>query len=247
MKAFHTIIFMTMLLLPVQSLAQEMKPDGARLIFSKIQDDTASEIAANILAKIYSDIGIITEFQEFSAKESLVKSSQGSADGETIRISGLSTKHADLIQLTVPLITIEGRIYSIIPLPPFDNLKELSHLEFGLVKGIILADNKTKSLKRRFASNAHELFDLLVKDQLTIALMNNMTATIELSRHFRNKNIRPRGPVQYKVHLYHYLHKKNAHLVDRVEEAMKRSALTGEIEELYAKSLREIVEAEPNH
>ena len=101
----------------------------------------------------------------------------------------------------------------------------------GIVRGIQWATEMSEGLSPMIASSAYDLFKLLAQRQIDIALEAELTGHAVLAS-FSGKGIVKVEKPLIEIPVYHYVHKKNRHLVEplhRELEKMNRMAETDEI------------------
>ena len=159
---------------------------------------------------------------------------------ETMRIAGLENRHPELHAVPVPLITVEGRIYTIDFLQPFQTLEELGDVEIGIVRGILVDEEASRHNRQRLAPDVRTLFLQLSRGRLQLVLTDHISALIELQRNFPDSPIRTTGPQIYSEELFHYVHRRHAGLTTLLAQALEKRRASGEFAQILSEALRSV-------
>lgn len=238
---FLRLVLSGIALMLALSPAWAQSSSGAKALkIARIEGDQTSLVASLILKAIYDDIGIIVTFEDFSPRRALRESGRGAADGETMRIAGLTERFPDLRAVPVPLITVEGRLYTISFDKTFSSLSELGDTEIGIVGGILVDEEATKENRQRLTTDVSTLFRQLARGRLDLALTDQFSAEIEIRKNFPDSGISTTGPLIYSVDLFHYVHHRHEGLIPALAEALQRSRETGRFTTLMNEAFRSV-------
>jgi len=194
-----------------------------------------------ILEIAYAKLGIEITMDQYPAKRSLLLSNGGKKyDGELHRISGIEKKFTNLIPVPVPIYYLDGIVLSKSIAFDVKGWKSLKPYVIGVRRGIVFTVNGTRGMKRVLFNSNEKLFNMLDNNKIDIVVMTRMSALKYLQSHPEIKVDILEPPVQtYKM--YHYLHKKNAHLVDRLTLVLKQMEEEGSIEKIKKDYIQELL------
>ena len=234
------ILPIAMLLACPQVVLAQASVDNKLLKIARIERDQTSLVASLILSAVYADLDINVTFEDFSARRALRESGRGAVDAETMRIAGIEDRFPDLRAVPVPLITVEGRLYTVSHDKPFTTLADLPDSEIGIVGGILVDEEATRNNLQRFAPDVNTLFKQLSRGRLDLALTDHFSAEIEIRRNFAGGKIRPVGPMIYSVDLFHYVHRRHENLTSQLADALKKRRASGEFAQILNEALRSV-------
>lgn len=207
--------------------------------FSGGHENIAQAIAGKVLRKAYLRANIPIKTIFIAPEESLQRSNSGEIDGELARINTLPELYANLMIVPVPLVYVEAVAFSNNTKIKIQKWEDLKNYSFTIVKGTKFIEKNTKNLKKDFVLNFSEAFSKLRKKETEIIVIPKKAA-IGLSLKMHECNIEAVSPVLKRLKLYHFVHKKNAHLIPIISPILKRMKDSGEIEYLGKAYLRSI-------
>ncbi|WP_025898871.1 hypothetical protein [Sneathiella glossodoripedis] len=218
------LVFVTFLTLTINVKSEES------LKFAKIANSPIQHQLIEVFKQIYSELGFTVELVNIPGLRSLKMSNEGALDGEIIRIWSVGEDYPNLQRVPTPVITFTSYAYSL-DKKPINNLNELSPTHrIGIQRGIVLSEQVIAG--RKGIVRADSLKDLaykLSKNSIDLVLSSGRVFETEYKRLGLPGRLIKSEPL-LKVTVYHYLHKRHAHLVARVDEILKRLETEGGIE-----------------
>lgn len=208
--------------------------------FSGGNDSTVQFIAAKILQKAYSKAGIQIKPAYFPLEESLQRSNSGETDGELVRIEKITELYGNLKQVPVEIIFVEAVAFSKNTSLKIKDWNDLRGHKVTIVKGNKFIEKATQEIPREVAPGFKEALDALVQNKTEIVVIPRLSA-LQLYYTHDYDNIKPVSDVLQKLPLYHFVHKKNAHLIPIITPILQQMKDSGEIEyirQTYLKSVK---------
>jgi ABC-type amino acid transport substrate-binding protein len=196
--------------------------------FSGGKNNLAQIIAAKVLTTAYNKAGIQIKpiFQTLEA--SLQNSNAGKTDGELARISAITRFAPNLRKVPVPINIVEAVAFSKDTSINIKNWDELRNYKVTIVQGAKFIENATKNIDRNMVSTFAEALDLLQADKTEIVVIPKL-ASINLIYKKNFHNIKAvSGPLESRL-LYHFVHKKNIHLIPIITPILQAMQESGEI------------------
>ncbi|PHR57794.1 MAG: hypothetical protein COA44_04765 [Arcobacter sp.] len=207
--------------------------------FSGARDNVVQIIASKILQKAYSRVDIPIKVIYLSPETSLQASNSGKVDGELARIEKISKLYPNLVQIPVPLVSVEAVAFSTntkIKITKWDDLKNYN---FTIIRGTKFIENSTKDYDKTYVKTFIEAFDTLISNKTDIIVLPRKAA-IRLSLRAEYCEVKAISPILKKLKLYHFVHKKKSHLIPIIQPILKQMQDSGEIEYLYKSYLRSL-------
>ena len=210
------------------------------LVLAAVEGSQDVNAGVAVVKEAYRRLGIPVEIKWLQGKTALELSNSGRLDGEVQRIDGLDRRFEHLVQIPVPVNFLEGVAFSKKQDFPVQGWFSLRPYRIGIVRGILFAEQGTRGMRVTAAGSYKELIGLLYRLDIDVAVMPRINGQFAI-RQTNLKTVRELPGVLEPLFLYHYLHKKNAHLVPKVE--LKRMLLDGTIQrirnEVYTRLLKE--------
>ncbi|MEH6631492.1 MAG: transporter substrate-binding domain-containing protein [Halopseudomonas aestusnigri] len=236
-KGLQTFIAVLFFLWPVSVLAQEP------LVFTGIENSSYATISERVMLEAYGRLGIDVQFSRLPAARSLVVANSGKVDGELYRIKNIQLKYKNLIMLSVPIGIMEGVAITTNPKISLKGWQSLEPYHVCIRNGVKFAEAGTKELEVDVSNSNDQLFNKLGKNRCDVIILARLTS-IALAQDFEKKM---KMPVQFNVvqtyPLFHYLHKKNKHLVPKLTEVLQTMETDGAIAKIRAQYIEEISSA----
>lgn len=207
--------------------------------FSGGENNTVMLIASKVLQKAYAQADIEMRPLFLSLEESLQRSNSGQTDGELARIEKISQLYPNLRQVPVEIVVVEAIAFS---KNRSLNIKKWSDLDghrVTIVKGAKFIERGTKDIPKEIALTFEEAFDALHKGKTEIVVVPKL-AGLSLSYANQYKNIKPVSSALQRLPLYHFVHKKNIHLIPIITPILQKMKKSGEIDYIRQSYLRSI-------
>ncbi|MES2319873.1 MAG: transporter substrate-binding domain-containing protein [Pseudomonadota bacterium] len=217
-------------LLPLSAFAKEIT------ISMLDQGQILDQVTRTVLTQAYGKLDIAARFKERPATRALVESSSGMVDGELHRIAGLSSRFPQLLQVNVPVNWFDAVVISRTAHFTPAGWSSLRPYTMGYHRGIQAFERGTKGMKRDPAPTNELMLLKLQNGRTDIALMSDVEA-LELLAKMNDASLHILSPALERIQLFHYVHRKNAQLVPRLEAVLRQMAADGTIAAIRERAL----------
>ncbi|MCG8620082.1 MAG: transporter substrate-binding domain-containing protein [Desulfobacterales bacterium] len=226
MKRTTAILIIVLLLLPLQAIA------GRSLTFSTIREARFKTPIMEIITEAYNRLGIAVTFAELNSQRALISAEQGEYDGELFRIDGIQNQFPHLVQVDIPCFWTYPYIYvrrgDQFPVDGWQGIPKqftmaalfgIKHQEQRVAAhGIRVVWVRSPEQALRFVSSGKA--DFTISDKTQGALIIDTRGISNLIR---------LSPPLERVDFFHYLHRKNEHLVPRIRQVLADMTAEGRI------------------
>jgi len=207
--------------------------DARVMLFSSVTNgEPFLSLGREVLTEAYECLGDYeVEIQTFPAKRALYFANHGYADGELIRPK-LVGEYDNLRRIDVPLFSYElvavSKLHTNMPGSKVQDFK-------GKIVGIIRGFQSTKHIPETLgnavlAHDGEHLLKLLQNGRIDYAFMMKEAAVQTITK-FDLSELKILTPSLEIKWFYHYLHKKNWHLIPKLEHCLREMNLnTGTVE-----------------
>ncbi|MDD3311355.1 transporter substrate-binding domain-containing protein [Pseudodesulfovibrio sp.] len=197
-------------------------PDGMPiLVFSTFESRGMSRLFGRILKEAYARLGYEAAFLEVPAERALVMANQGRVDGEAGRVPVIEPRCPNLIRVPTSLYT--NRVVAFVRkdgVPYVASWGALAQYRIGAVLGYKFVDKMTMNMNRTLVSDYAKLFNMLTNCRIDVAVVEYLDVLPSL-RSLDLKAIRLLQPPLAFNPMYHYLHKRHADLVPRLDRVLR--------------------------
>lgn len=207
-------------------------------VISVIANEPTHELAKPVVREAYRRIGYTVTFDPLPARRALEWANDGVTDGDLARIAGTEKQFPNLIKISPPVSHFRGVAFATNVVRPISGWKDLKGLSIGIVRGIRYSEIGTEGMNPISTNDMTHLFKLLKLGRIDVAVAVLDAGRIEIRRNYPDAGIRPIGDPLHAAPLYHYIHVKNGHLVQKLEAALREMEADGEIEALREKALK---------
>lgn len=210
----------------------------AKLVFTTFPSSGMEVLFRRILTEAYGRIGLDVKILSVPAERALAMSNQGLSDGEAARVAVIEDTYTNLVRVPTPLYTnVVVGFSKITGLDPAKGWSILDPYRIGSVLGYKYIEKQTQDHgAHTLATCYHQLFAMLKNDRLDVALTEYLDVMPSLVG-FHFGEIRLLSPPFARNPMYHYLHKKHADLVPRIDAVLARMKEEGRLDAI----LRETV------
>lgn len=200
------------------------------LVFSTFESRGMGRLFERILREAYGRLGYALRFVEVPAERALVMSNQGLVDGEAGRVPVIESQYPHLVRVPTPLyhnrvvaFTREGGVVL-----PDSTWKALAPYRLGSVLGYKYVERKTAAMNRVVVSDYAKLFNMLRNDRVDVAVVEYLDALPSL--HPRDRwMFRFTEPPLASEPMYHYLNRRHADLVPRIDGVLRDMVSEGRL------------------
>jgi hypothetical protein len=186
------------------------------------------QVGKAVMTKVYKDAGLEILFVDLPGKRAVVNANKGVTDGEMFRSTRAAKLYKNLIRLEPAAVTDEFAVYSVNVGGPINSVKELGQYSVAYRRGSTIPTKVTAGMRRFELDSFEQGVKLLQSNRIDVMLYFKIPTTFNLQHSFPGTKIRRISEKLIVVPLYHYLHKRNKHLVPRLEAALRRILDSGE-------------------
>jgi hypothetical protein len=224
-------IFLSIILFFVSATANA----DEKIVFSTGEGATIQDISELVLIEAYNKIGYDVEVKRLPNARALMSSNFGKVDGEVSRVKGINKKFVNLIQIPIAINYLEGYAFSKKSSLEITNWESLRKYKLVCVRGVkfVEANLSKRSIDCHEVTLFTQAVKLLQMDRFEAAVFPR-TNGISAIREAKVMDIKPVGKPLIKTKLYHYLHKKNANMVIKIQTVLEEMEKSGRIAEIRA-------------
>jgi len=223
-KIFFVTLFCILAVIPLQS--------SDKLLFSSVQNSGFSKFAFDVMSKAYKNIGIEIAIKPMPGKRALVASNKGEkVDGELFRISGIEKTYTNLVPVKVALHKSQWMVYTKNKEFQVKGWQSLKPYKIGIRRGIATTTKGTQGMQTVLVNNNEQLFKMLDSNRVDIIVISKINGKkyFDASTY---KDVKLLETPVSVIPVYHFLHKKNIHLLPKITKAMKELESKKIIEEM---------------
>lgn len=189
-----------------------------------------------IMEAVFRRIGLDAEIVFTPTEKSLVDVNAGLLDAELNRVAGMEASYPNLVQVPEPNMTMEFVAFSKHKFP-IDGWDSIRDLYIGIVRGWKILEENTAGFPRRtLVPSETELFTMLNKDRLDIALYSKLTGYAAL-KEMGYEDITHLDPPLVSRKMYLYVHKRHAGLVPQIAAALQSMKNDGSYARIVGESI----------
>ncbi|MFA4970789.1 MAG: transporter substrate-binding domain-containing protein [Sulfuritalea sp.] len=190
-----------------------------------------------LVPEIFRRVGIDAKAVGYAASErAMINANNGVDDGVAMRIKGLEANYPNLVRVDEKIIDNDFVAYSIrhrFDTTGFDALKPY---QVGYIIGWKVFEAPLRSAPAvTLVQDANQLFTLLEKERVDVVLFERWQGNWLIRE--RKLPAQLLLPPLVTTEMYMYLHKKHAHLLGRVAEALRAAKADGSYRRIHERTL----------
>ena len=116
----------------------------------------------------------------------------------------------------------------------------MKDLRVGIIRVIRYAEIGTAAAPIYQADDMTHLFKLLDSGRIEVAIAVRNAGIIELQKSFKDSGIKIIGKPLHSAPLFHFLHRKNKHLIAKLDRVLQEMRNSGELETLVDKTFQQL-------
>lgn len=192
------------------------------LVFTTFPSNGMGLLFNRILVEAYARIGYGTKILRVPPERALTMADEGIVDGEAARVPVIEEAHLNLIRVPTPVYI--NTVVAFSKKREIDLSKgwtALAPYRLGTVRGYKYVEKQTSAYDHTLASSYGQLFAMLKNDRVDVAVTEYLE-TMSSLMNFDFGDIRLLSPPLARRPMYHYLHRKHADLVPRIDAELRR-------------------------
>ncbi|WCE32416.1 substrate-binding periplasmic protein [Vibrio sp. SCSIO 43137] len=224
MKVTRLVIVLS--LFAAQAVSEDL-PE--KVILASPIDFLPVTISRDVLNVAYQRAGIAVEYVVLPAKRSVVQVNQGLFDGEVSRIWSITDTYPNLIRVPTPINYINQVLYSNRDLK-VNSCEALAGFSVGVRRGVKHAEVCSQHAGQVNVFNKTDrMMKVLSEGRIDLVITSRLSGLpFEDNKDYPHVTLLE--PPLSHIHLYHFLHKSNADLVNKLDAELSKMEQSGEIE-----------------
>lgn len=218
------LLFILLILISIISIlpAQDAEFTISTSYNNLLSNRTQTGMLDRIMIEAFERLDMKARLVFTPTEKSLVDVNAGILDAELNRIEGMEQSYPNLVRVPEPNMTMYFVAFSRrnIEIDGWDSIRDLN---IGIVKGWKILENNTRGFPNVvLVPTEKELFNMLRKDRLDVALYSKLTGYAVLQDlGFDNEGIRHLEPPLASRDMFLYVHKDHAALTDDIASAVR--------------------------
>ncbi len=186
-----------------------------------------------IAGKAFEDAGLSLKLIKTPPERALRNANTGIDDGELTRIKGIDKIYTNLVRVPEKLIEWKFVALTRNSSITIKNWDDLYKYNIGYIRGWKILENNTKNHQKvSVVRSPQELFSMLDKDRIDIALYSKWMG-LNIVKQNDIQGVRVVEPPLAMREMYIYLNKKHAVHVNKIAGALKKMKESGEYQRLF--------------
>jgi ABC-type amino acid transport substrate-binding protein len=201
-----------------------------KLVFSTIQKSNITPLLKEVVQEAYKQIGIQVEIKEMPAARSLLELNSGRVDGELARTKYIELDSTNLIRVPIRIYVHETVAFTkkSIDINGWESLKPY---RLGTIIGHKQVEKNIQEMEYSSVIATEQLFKMLNHDRIDIGITGRVNGMLAIQQLNLDNMIISKRPLAV-LNLYHYLHKRNQHLVPKITEIFKKMEDEGRLQQI---------------
>jgi len=198
---------------------------------------TDSVVAKDVLTEAYKRMGYKMIYDPQPAARALHRAEKGITDAAATRVKKMMLKYPSLI--IVPVKLFEFRVSIFTKDKDMEvSLDALKDSRIGIRRGIKIVESQTADMDTWSSTYTPELFEMLESerlDALYISKVDGVKTLTELRNEDENRftEIVDLTPALINIPVYHFVHEKNKHLVEKLTKILGQMRDEGYLKKAY--------------
>lgn len=202
------------------------------------------EVGEIILAEIYDRAGIGFNVSRLPGRRAVIETTQGRVDGEIMRIWSYGEEHSEVIRIPTAYYFLETMAFykqgSDVEVSSVEDLTKYPVLK---IRGVKHTNIVTAGLTDVYDyDDTQSMLKALNKQRSNVVLTNRGDGLFAIEKYGIQGIDFSKYPL-FSFPLYHYVHKKNVHLVDKIDRVIAEMKETGELDILIRRAERQVFES----
>jgi polar amino acid transport system substrate-binding protein len=200
-----------------------------RLVFSTFPSGGMRELFEHILSEAYARLGYEIELQGYPAERALLMANDGLVDGEAGRVSVVEKNYPNLIRVPTPIYVNRVAILTTATdIDPARGWAQFANHRTCIRNGYKFLESRVKGGNCHLVSSYEKMLGLLKNRRVDVALAEYFDILPTLSR-LGLGEVRMLSRPMASNPMYHYLNRRHADLVPRIDAVLRDMAAQGRL------------------
>jgi polar amino acid transport system substrate-binding protein len=200
-----------------------------RLVFSTFPEGGMHDLFEHILREAYARLGYEIELLGYPAERALLMANTGLVDGEAGRVSVVEKAYSNLIRVPTPLYLNRIAILTTgAEIDPARGWGQFSDCRTCIRNGYKFLESKVGGENIHVVSSYEKMIQLLKNDRVDVGLAEFFDILPTLGK-VGMGNVRVLCEPMASNPMYHYLHKRHADLVPRIDAVLRDMVAEGRL------------------
>lgn len=198
------------------------------------------DVSVLVLTKAYSKLNLKIRVDYIPNKRALRSANQGVYDGEVSRVKGASKQFKNLIMVPVPINILYGQSFAVDSSLEINAWGDLQNYSLICVRGVKFVEFALKQhgLTCFEAGSTKIALKMVQMGRYDVAVLPKING-LKFIHEEDLKGVYPVGKELAQLELFHFLHKKNKHLLAPLTKVLSEMHESGEIAKIRALYLNE--------
>ena len=188
-----------------------------------------ADIGVLVVKAAYDKLGVAVKFEPYPLLRSLALADAGSIDGDVMRVAEAGSQYPNLLRVDVPINYFEITAYARTPCMTLGGWSDLRGRRISYERGVLAIERRLKGMDTVAADNMSELFRLLERGMVDVAVGTGLETDL-VWRGLKDERLCKVSGTLERVPLFHFLHKRHAALVLRLQAELLAMQKRGEID-----------------
>jgi hypothetical protein len=199
------------------------------------------QVGELIIPQIYKKLGIDIPITALPGKRAVLETVSGRKDGEIMRIWSYGIEHPETIRVPTPYYQLETMgFFKDGTNIDVKSAQDLARYSVRKVRGVKHTNTITAGLKSVYDYDDTESMLLALSSSRNAIALTHTADGIYAINKFALEGIKLIDEPLARFPLFHYLHKKNAHLVEKVDRVIREMKGSGELDKLIEQAERQV-------
>lgn len=204
-------------------------------------DHPAAQIAVKVLAKVYGNLGYELDLKTYPPLRADHVFDQGEVDAYLFHEAQWANDHPDAILVNIPIAYDNQVVFTKNKKFTVNGWQSLKPYKIGYQRGMKAVEENIQGMNIDGSENPPLAFKKLDKGRDDIVVMPIGVGLMMLKR-LNITGITVLNPPLKEVKLYHFLHKKNAPLADKVKQGIQTLQNSGELKKITTQVEQEFMQ-----
>lgn len=201
-----------------------------RMKIAVIRDVPSTCAALRVMKAAYHQLGVSVDTLEVPSRRALFLAEEGQVDADLFRTRPVGEEKENLIRVPYPLL--QARLMAVFPDADVGPEPDFAGKRVAVRRGVLIAERTARRLDMELerTRDYEQSLNLLEHRRVDMALVSHIEGGSLLSKsQWARFHIHPEPVAPFT--LYHYLHRRHAHLAEPLAEIMEKQSVERECPE----------------
>ncbi|MBM9521005.1 transporter substrate-binding domain-containing protein [Desulforhopalus vacuolatus] len=193
------------------------------------------------MTEVYNRLGFDVEIRYLPGYRMFRTANNGDVDGVLFSVADIETSYPNLIPIPTPVFSSQMCAFTKEKSIIINNWDSLQNYQIGYVRGFSLVEKRIENMRTEALDEQENMMRMLASGRIDVAVDTFLTGVFTIQK-LGLQGIKATHPPLEYFSSFHYLHKKHADMIPKVEQMLSNMEKEGAIQAIRNRVIKKMLD-----